>query len=86
MSFSEVTKFTQTFLVDHFTLNKCLHLIIEPSVCRTHKILVLDVDETFGATDGGREGPRDGVVDRTALFRCKGRLVLKFKPEKVDKI
>jgi hypothetical protein len=35
------------------------HLIIEPAVGRPHEILILDIDETFGSADGGREGPGD---------------------------
>ncbi len=57
-------------------------LIVEPAVGRPHEVLVLDVDEPLGAPDGGREGPRDGVVHRAAFLCRKRSLVFKLKSER----
>ena len=43
-------------------------LVVKPAVGRSHKILIFDVNEPFGPSNGLRIGPHNGIVHRPAFF------------------
>lgn len=55
-------------------------LVVQPSVCWSHEILVFYVDEAFGPSNGCGVGPRNWIVHRAAFLRRKRSLILQLEP------